>query len=94
MWRNNIYVENKDDKKYNDTRWYRSYYKCTFDWAYEEEFHCRDGLDGVQMAVTSPWRIDATTIRDFYIINNTDSIYSKIIPWNILKREKSHQKLK
>ena len=53
----------------------------TFDWAYEEEFHCRDGFrwspDGRNIAY---WRIDATTIRDFYMINNTDSIYSHIIP--------------
>ena len=53
----------------------------TFDWAYEEEFHCRDGFrwspDGSNIAY---WRIDATTIRDFYMINNTDSIYSHIIP--------------
>ena len=53
----------------------------TFDWAYEEEFHCRDGFrwspDGSNIAY---WRIDATTIRDFYMINNTDSIYSYLIP--------------
>ena len=53
----------------------------TFDWAYEEEFHCRDGFrwspDGRNIAY---WRIDATTIRDFYMINNTDSIYSYLIP--------------
>lgn len=53
----------------------------TFDWAYEEEFSCRDGFkwspDGKNIAY---WRIDASSIRNFYMINNTDSIYSQIIP--------------
>jgi len=53
----------------------------TFDWVYEEEFNCRDGFrwspDGREIAF---WQIDATRIRDFYMINNTDSVYSRIIP--------------
>lgn len=53
----------------------------TFDWAYEEEFACRDGFqwspDGAHIAF---WQIDARKIRDFYMINNTDSVYSRIIP--------------
>ncbi len=53
----------------------------TFDWAYEEEFACRDGFqwspDSERIAY---WKIDASGIRDFYMINNTDSIYSQIIP--------------
>ncbi|WP_276391812.1 S9 family peptidase [Eudoraea chungangensis] len=53
----------------------------TFDWAYEEEFGKRDGF------TISPkdhhlafWQIDATDIGTFYMINNTDSIYSKPLP--------------
>jgi dipeptidyl-peptidase-4 len=53
----------------------------TFDWAYEEEFYCRDGFrwspDSKSIAY---WQIDASKIRKFYMINNTDSIYSRIIP--------------
>ena len=53
----------------------------TFDWAYEEEFGCRDGFrwspDGKSIAY---WQIDATKIRNFLMINNTDSIYSFTIP--------------
>lgn len=53
----------------------------TFDWVYEEEFDCRDGFrwspDGKSIAY---WRIDATKIRNFLMINNTDSIYSFTIP--------------
>ncbi len=53
----------------------------TFDWAYEEEFNCRDGFrwspDGKSIAF---WQIDATKIKNFLMINNTDSIYSYTIP--------------
>lgn len=53
----------------------------TFDWVYEEEFSCRDGFrwspDGKKIAY---WKLDATGVRDFYMINNTDSLYSYIIP--------------
>lgn len=53
----------------------------TFDWVYEEEFNCRDGFrwspDSKQIAF---WQIDARKIRDYYMINMTDSVYSRIIP--------------
>lgn len=53
----------------------------TFDWVYEEEFGCRDGFrwspDGKSIAY---WQIDAYKIRNFLMINNTDSIYSYTIP--------------
>jgi dipeptidyl-peptidase-4 len=53
----------------------------TFDWVYEEEFYCRDGFrwspDSRSIAY---WQIDAGQIRKFYLINNTDSIYSQVIP--------------
>jgi dipeptidyl-peptidase-4 len=50
----------------------------TFDWAYEEEFGKRDGFalspDGSKIAF---WQIDASDIKNFYLINNTDSLYSR-----------------
>ncbi len=53
----------------------------TFDWVYEEEFACRDGFrwspDNKSIAY---WQIDASSIKKFYMINNTDSIYSQVIP--------------
>jgi len=53
----------------------------TFDWVYEEEFDCRDGFrwspDSKSIAY---WQIDATKIKNFLLINNTDSLYSFTIP--------------
>jgi dipeptidyl-peptidase-4 len=53
----------------------------TFDWVYEEEFDCRDGFrwspDGASIAY---WQLDARKIKNFLMINNTDSIYPFTIP--------------
>lgn len=53
----------------------------TFDWVYEEEFDCRDGFrwspDSKNIAY---WQIDATKIKNFLLIDNTDSLYSFTIP--------------
>jgi dipeptidyl-peptidase-4 len=53
----------------------------TFDWVYEEEFACRDGFrwspDSKKIAY---WQIDASSIRKYYLINYSDSIYSRIVP--------------
>ncbi len=53
----------------------------TFDWAYEEEFYCRDGFrwspDSKRIAF---WQMDTEGTGTFYLINNIDSIYPKIIP--------------
>jgi len=53
----------------------------TFDWVYEEEFNSRDGFrwspDGNSIAY---WQLDASKIKNFLMINNTDSIYAYTIP--------------
>ncbi len=53
----------------------------TFDWVYEEEFACRDGFrwspDGEKIAY---WKLDATGVKDFLMINNTDSLYPFVVP--------------
>ncbi|WP_431210679.1 DPP IV N-terminal domain-containing protein [Puia sp. P3] len=53
----------------------------TFDWAYEEEFGCRDGFrwspDGKSIAY---WQLDANQIRNFLMIDNTDSLYPFTVP--------------
>ena len=80
----NIYLESLDDrsiKKLTSSNGTQKLINGTFDWVYEEEFGCRDGFifneDGTRIAF---WQIDANQVRDFYMINNTDSIYSYTIP--------------
>ncbi|TAH00088.1 MAG: S9 family peptidase [Sphingobacteriales bacterium] len=59
----------------------RKFINGTFDWAYEEEFFCRDGFrwspDSKQIAF---WQIDARSTKDYLMINNTDSIYPVAVP--------------
>lgn len=79
----NLYVEDlkTGESKALTTNGTRRFINGTFDWAYEEEFGCRDGFrwspDSKSIAY---WQIDATKIRDFLMINNTDSIYSFTVP--------------
>lgn len=80
---NNIYVEEdvSGNIKPLTTNGNVSLINGTFDWAYEEEFSCRDGFrwspDSKSIAY---WQIDASHIKKFYMINNTDSIYSQLVP--------------
>ncbi len=53
----------------------------TFDWAYEEEFSCRDGFQwSPDSQAIAYWQIDANKIRDYFMLNTTDSAYSKVVP--------------
>lgn len=53
----------------------------TFDWVYEEELSMRDGFrwspDGAHIAY---WQLDASGVRDFLLIDDTDSLYSFVKP--------------
>ncbi|MEZ4935825.1 MAG: DPP IV N-terminal domain-containing protein, partial [Saprospiraceae bacterium] len=80
----NVYVEeisSGKSKKLTDDKGTKKLINGTFDWAYEEEFMCRDGFrwspDGKSIAY---WQIDANQIRDFYMVDNTSDVYSEIIP--------------
>ena len=79
----NLYVEDlaKGTIKQLTTDGNRKMINGTFDWAYEEEFFCRDGFrwspDSKQIAF---WQIDARTTKDYLMINNTDSIYPVAVP--------------
>ena len=53
----------------------------TFDWVYEEELDCRDGFRwSPDSKKISFWQMDTKGMGTFYLINNIDSIYPKIIP--------------
>jgi dipeptidyl-peptidase 4 len=53
----------------------------TTDWVYEEELSLRDAFrwspDSKQIAY---WQFDVTGVRDFLLINDTDSLYSFTVP--------------
>jgi len=53
----------------------------TFDWVYEEELSLRDGFrwspDGKSIAY---WQLDASGVKDYDLINDTDSLYSFVTP--------------
>lgn len=80
---NNLYVESLDDGHVvaltNDGS--RTLINGTFDWVYEEELGMRDGFrwspDGRRIAY---WQLDASGVRDFLLINNTDSLYAFTVP--------------
>jgi len=82
--KHNIYVEDMSTgeiTQLTDSQGTPKLIHGTFDWAYEEEFSCLDGFrwspDGSKIAY---WQIDANQIRDFYMINTTDSIYARVVP--------------
>jgi dipeptidyl-peptidase 4 len=80
---NNIYVENLMNGEIAQLTHdgSRTIINGTSDWVYEEEFDIRDGFqwspDGSRIAF---WQFDASGVRDFFLINNTDSVYSFVIP--------------
>ena len=53
----------------------------TTDWVYEEEFSLKDAFlwspDGEMLAF---WQLDAEGVREYLMINDTDSLYSYTIP--------------
>ncbi len=53
----------------------------TFDWVYEEEFDCRDGFRwSPDSKLIAYWQIDARKIKNYLMLNTTDSIYPYTIP--------------
>ena len=79
----NIYAEDLQTNKISQltTTGTRKLINGTFDWVYEEEFGCRDGFrwspDSKKIAF---WQVDARGVRDYYMLNTTDSAYSRVIP--------------
>ncbi|HEY8258253.1 MAG TPA: S9 family peptidase [Gemmatimonadales bacterium] len=78
-----LYVERMSDgsitRLTNDGS--RTIINGTFDWVYEEELNLRDGFrwspDGRRIAF---WQLDASGVGDFDLINDTDSLYSFVVP--------------
>ncbi len=82
---NNLYVEDLTSGNITPltTDGSRTLINGTFDWVYEEELmnYYADGWrwspDGRSIAY---WQLDADQVKDFSLINNTDSLYSRVTP--------------
>ena len=82
---NNLYVEDLEDGSITalTSDGSRTLINGTFDWVYEEELmnYYADGWrwspDGRSIAY---WQLNADSVKDFNLINNTDSLYSRVIP--------------
>lgn len=78
---NNLYVEDLADNRITQlTRdGSKRIINGTFDWVYEEELDLRDGWrwspDGRSIAY---WQLDTDGVPDYYLINDTDSLYPTI----------------
>ena len=98
VYLNNIYVQDLQNKQIsaltNDAS--DTIINGLFDWAYEEEFKIQDGFqwspDSQRIAY---WQLDTSAAQDFYLINNTDSLYPKItaIPYPKVGEENSAAKI-
>lgn len=81
--KHNIYVEDlqSGNIKQLTTDGTEKIINGTFDWAYEEELFCRDGFRWSPDSKTiAYWQVNATNIRDYLMLNTTDSVYSYVIP--------------
>jgi dipeptidyl-peptidase 4 len=78
---NNLYVQNLRDLEVTalTTNGSATLINGTFDWVYEEELNLRDGFrwspDGNSIAY---WQLDTTGVREFFLVNNTDGLYSRV----------------
>ena len=82
---NNLYAENLASGAITPltTDGSRTTINGTFDWVYEEELmnYYADGWrwspDGRSVAY---WQLNADSVRNFTLVNDTDSLYSRVIP--------------
>lgn len=80
---NDIYVEDLETGRITrlTSDGSRTMINGTFDWVYEEELGLQDGWrwspDG---SMISFWQLNADSVRDFNLINTTDSLYAQVVP--------------
>jgi dipeptidyl-peptidase-4 len=83
VYKNNIYVQALETGKAEQLTFDGNdrIINGTFDWVYEEELNCRDGFRwSPDSKKISFWQMDTEGTGVFYLINNIDSIYPKVIP--------------
>lgn len=79
----NVYAENLSDGKITQLTFDGSttIINGTFDWVYEEELDLRDGFRwSPDSKLIAYWQLDASGVKDFLLINDTDSLYSFVKP--------------
>jgi dipeptidyl-peptidase-4 len=86
--KNNLYVE--DLRNHRITKLTNSTspdeINGTFDWVYEEEFFLRDGFRwSPDSASIAYWQLNSREEPEFYLINNTDALYPRLIPFKYPK---------
>jgi dipeptidyl-peptidase 4 len=75
---NNLFIESVKDRQVTQltTDGSEDVINGTFDWVYEEEFHCRDGWrwssDGQQIAF---WRLNSQHVKKFTMVDNVTGAY-------------------
>jgi dipeptidyl-peptidase-4 len=83
VYKNNIYLQTLETNKTEQLTFDGNdrIINGTFDWVYEEELNCRDGFRwSPDSKKISFWQMDTEGTGVFYLINNIDSIYPKVIP--------------
>lgn len=78
---NNLFVQSLDDLRITQLTSDGSVTTIngTADWVNEEEFYLRNGLRwSPDSGFIAYWQFDTTGVRDFQLINNTDTLYPKI----------------
>ena len=79
----NLYVESVADGRITQltTDGSPTVVNGTFDWVYEEELNLRNGFrwspDGRRIAY---WQLNMDSVRNYDLINDTDSLYSFVVP--------------
>jgi len=94
VWKDNIYVQDLASRKVkaltSDAS--ETVINGLFDWAYEEEFGILDGFKwSPDSQLIAYWQLDTHAAQDFFLINNTDTLYPTItaIPYPKVGEENS-----
>ena len=94
VWKDNIYVQDLASREVkaltSDAS--ETVINGLFDWAYEEEFSIRDGFKwSPDSQLIAYWQLDTHAAQDFFLINNTDTLYPTItaIPYPKVGEENS-----
>ena len=98
VWKDNIYVQDLASREVkaltSDAS--ETVINGLFDWAYEEEFSILDGFKwSPDSQLIAYWQLDTHAAQDFFLINNTDTLYPTVtaIPYPKVGEENSAAKI-